>query len=300
MSVDTSIENSGWASLMGRVSGAGTGYGTGFQAYFLTLDTTGVWGFHAGTGANSGNTAENANSLASGKATLTAGAWHNMKLVFSGTSIRGLIDGTQVFSITDGTYKAGQVGLGTQSQGGKYTTAYFDNLIVNTVGGAPSSPTSFPQDAQRGTGGAAGAGGQGGAGAGGGNSGMAGSRQTGSGGTAGASGVAGGHGAGGSNGGGGALGSGGAQSAGGATGHGGGPGGGGSGVTAQEAAVVVVPKAGTAASQGRAACRPPAEGGIPGRGAPRHPVNRHRADAAAPYPGTAEPTATRMLVSQSG
>jgi hypothetical protein len=42
-------------------------------------------------------------TLATGKAKLTTGSWHNMKLVFSGTSIKGLIDGTQVFSITDGT-----------------------------------------------------------------------------------------------------------------------------------------------------------------------------------------------------
>jgi galactosylceramidase len=148
VSVDTSIETTGWASLMGRVSGVGTGYGTGFQAYYLTLDTTGAWGFNVGNGANSGNTAESSRSLASGTATLAAGSWHNMKLVFSGISITGLIDGTQVLSVTDGTYGSGQVGLGTESQSGVYTTAYFDNLIVNTVGGAPPSPTQFVQDAQ--------------------------------------------------------------------------------------------------------------------------------------------------------
>jgi galactosylceramidase len=51
VSVDTSIETTGWASLMGRVKGVGSGYGTGFQAYYLTLDTAGAWGFYAGTGA---------------------------------------------------------------------------------------------------------------------------------------------------------------------------------------------------------------------------------------------------------
>jgi hypothetical protein len=114
----------------------------------LTLDATGAWGFYAGNGANSGNTAETSTALASGKATLLAGSWHNLKLVFSGTSIKGLIDATQVFSITDGTYASGSVGLGTQSNGGTYTTAYFDNLIINTVGGALPAPTVFPQDSQ--------------------------------------------------------------------------------------------------------------------------------------------------------
>jgi len=186
VSVDASIESTGWASLMGRVSGVGTGYGTGFKAYYLTLDTTGAWGFYVGNGANSANTAETSTTLASGKATLTGGSWHNMKLVFSGTSIKGLIDRTQVFSISDGTYKSGQVGLGTQSQSGKYTIADFDNLIVNTVNGAAPSPTTFVQDGQNGgSNGAAGAnGGSGGnAGSSGGSGGAAGS--TGSGGATG-------------------------------------------------------------------------------------------------------------------
>jgi galactosylceramidase len=303
VSVDTDIESSGWASLMGRVSGVGTGYGTGFQAYYLTLDTTGAWGFYAGTGANSGNTAETANSLASGKATLTTGDWHNMKLVFSGTSIKGLIDGTQVFSITDGTYKSGQVGLGTQSQGGKYTTAYFDNLIVNTVGGAPPSPTPFPQDGQSGTGGAAGTGGQGGAGAGGGSSGMAGSGQTGSGGAAGVSGVAGGHGgAGGSSGSGGAkgtggvlgsggnaaggaLGSGGVQSTGGATGSGGGSGGSGSGVTGSGGGSGGRSEGGSSGSTGSGGRSTTGSGGTTGVGGAGTPAESASSGCSCALPG---------------
>ena len=165
VSVDTSVATSGWASLIGRVSGVGTGYGTPLKAYYLTLATAGNWGFYVGTGANSAGTAETSSSLATGKATLKAGAWHNLKLVFAGTSIKGLVDGTQVFSVTDGTYKSGQVGLGTQGQSGKYTVAYFDNLIVNTVNGAAPSPTTFVQDRQNGAagGGAGSNGGQSGA-----------------------------------------------------------------------------------------------------------------------------------------
>jgi galactosylceramidase len=155
VSVDTSIETTGWASLMGRVGGVGTGYGTGFNGYYLTLDATGAWGFYAGNGADTNNTVETSTSLASGTATLAAGSWHNLKLVFAGTSIAGLIDATQVFSVTDGTYTSGQVGLGTQRAGAIYTTAYFDNLIVNTVGGPQPSPTIFPQEATNSTDGGA-------------------------------------------------------------------------------------------------------------------------------------------------
>jgi galactosylceramidase len=156
VSVDTSIpqgggiQSAGWAALMGRVEGVGSGFGTGFAGYFLTLDATGAWGFYDGMGADPNNTTELTKTLASGNAALAAGDWHNLKLVFSGTSIQGLIDGEQVFSITDGSFFAGQVGLATQNYLGVYTPAYFDNLIINTVGGAPPSPTPFAQDAQNG------------------------------------------------------------------------------------------------------------------------------------------------------
>jgi len=150
VSVDASIGPIGWASLMGRVSGVGTGYGTGFQAYYLTLDPMGDWTFNVGTGADSSNTVEMSTVLASGNVTLAAGSWHNMKLVFSGMSITGLIDSMQVFSVTDASYTHGYVGLGTQNSGGIYNTAYFDNLIVNTVGAATPPPTVFVQDGQNG------------------------------------------------------------------------------------------------------------------------------------------------------
>src|SRR4029077_15824051 len=88
VSVDTSIETPGWASLIGRVNGVGTGYGTGLQAYYLTLDTTGAWGFYVGSGADASNATQLSKSLASGQAALGTGLWHNMKLVFSGASIK--------------------------------------------------------------------------------------------------------------------------------------------------------------------------------------------------------------------
>jgi galactosylceramidase len=151
VSVDTSIDSAGGsAMLLGRIAGVGTGFGTGFSAYFMTLDATGAWGFNAGTGADANNATQLSKSLASGTVALAAGSWHNMKLVFSGTSIQGLVDGAQVFSVTDTTFALGQVGLGTHNDFGVYTKAYFDNLIVNTVGGAPPSPTFFTQDAQNG------------------------------------------------------------------------------------------------------------------------------------------------------
>ena len=52
--------------------------------------------------------------------------------------------GTQVVSITDGTYKSGQVGSARRPRPVGTPIAYFDNLIVNAVNGAPPSPDEVP------------------------------------------------------------------------------------------------------------------------------------------------------------
>jgi galactosylceramidase len=179
VSADVSIETaSGWASLLGRVSSTGTGYGTNPNAYSMTMSPTGACTLYASTTASS-----TATTLATGQATLAPGSWHNMKLVFLGTSIKGLVDGTQVLTATDSKYSKGNVGLGTAAK----TTALFDNLIVNTVNGAKPAPTVFAQDGQSppdggaggSTGGTTGSGGAGGASGSGGNTGAGGTTRTG-------------------------------------------------------------------------------------------------------------------------
>jgi hypothetical protein len=210
VSADVSIETtSGWASLLGRVDSTGTGYGTNPNGYYMTLSPTGAWNFYASsTGSGAGA------ALSTGQATLAAGSWHNMKLVFQGSSIKGAIDGTQVLTTTNTKYSKGNVGLGTAAK----TTALFDNLIVNTVSGATPAPTVFPQDGQSppdggaggstGTGGGTGSGGVSGSG---GNTGTGGNTRTG-----------------GNTGTGGAMGTGGITATGGSTRAGGTPGTGGS------------------------------------------------------------------------
>ena len=179
VSADVSIETtSGWASLLGRVSSTGTGYGTSPNAYSMTMSPTGACTLYASTTSSS-----TATTLATGQATLAAGSWHNMKLVFQGTSIKGLVDGTQVLTATDSKYSKGNVGLGTAAK----TTALFDNLIVNTVNGAKPAATVFAQDGQSppdggaggSTGGTTGSGGAGGASGTGGSTGTGGTTRTG-------------------------------------------------------------------------------------------------------------------------
>jgi galactosylceramidase len=145
VSADVFFETTtGWAGVMGRVNSTGDGYGTTPNGYYMTLTPTGAWTF------NKVSFGGGATAISTGQATLAAGDWHNIQLVFQGTSIKGLVDATQVFSVTDATYGTGSVGLVTLAG----TTAQFDNLIVNTVGGATPSPTVFVQDGENGDAGA--------------------------------------------------------------------------------------------------------------------------------------------------
>jgi len=174
VSADISIETtSGWASVLGRVNSTGTGYGTNPNAYYVTLSPTGAWVLYVTS------TKPTTTMLASGQATLSTGSWHNVKLVFQGTAIKVVIDGTQVGTKTDTTYSKGSVGLGTAAK----TTALFDNLLVTDVGAAKPAPTTFQQDGQSppdgGAGGSTGTGGTGGFGGAGGAPGTGGSAVTG-------------------------------------------------------------------------------------------------------------------------
>jgi galactosylceramidase len=142
VSADVLLEDAtGWASVMGRVNSTGDGYWATPSAYYLSLTQAGGWSFNTVTLSG---TTSSVKQLANGSATLAAGSWHNLQIVFSGTSIKGLVDKTQVFSINDSTFKSGSVGLGTLAN----HNAQFDNLIVNTVGGATPPSTAFAQDGQ--------------------------------------------------------------------------------------------------------------------------------------------------------
>ena len=136
VSVDVYFDNGGWAAVMGRIPGI---QGKG---YYLKLASTGAWACYAANGTTTAGT-----SLAAGTATIAANQWTNLKLRFSGSTITGFINATQVCSVTNSTYSAGAVGLATGDIGKTRNTALFDNLIINTVGGATPQPTVFVQDA---------------------------------------------------------------------------------------------------------------------------------------------------------
>ena len=136
VSADVYFDDGGWAGVIGRMSGLN---GNICQCYYLRLNPAGAWGLYATTSSGLGNV------LASGQVTLV-NTWHNLKLRFSGTTITGFVEGNQVCNITNSTYANGMVGFITGDLT-NYNTAMFDNLLVNTVGGATPQPTVFAQDA---------------------------------------------------------------------------------------------------------------------------------------------------------
>jgi galactosylceramidase len=154
VSADVYFDNSGWAAVMGRISGTMNGYGAYPQGYRLRLASNGDWGLYYANGAEGDGT-----SLATGNVTLT-GTWHNIKLRMSGSTLTCFIENNQVTNpaITDSKSGNGLAGLGTGSATPVWTssnqknpprnTAMFDNFIIDKVGGTTGlAPTTFSQDA---------------------------------------------------------------------------------------------------------------------------------------------------------
>ncbi|MFG1878678.1 RICIN domain-containing protein [Sphaerisporangium sp. NPDC049003] len=121
VSTDVLLEQSGYVQLVGR-AGTQRSFGpAGLNAYYLRVTETGAWQIQRNT------TDAALTTLRSGTvAALGTGRWHTLALGFSGGTITASIDGTQVGSVTDGSYGAGQVGVGT----GTTETAQFDNLTI--------------------------------------------------------------------------------------------------------------------------------------------------------------------------
>lgn len=121
VSTDVLLEQSGYAELIGR-AGAQHAFGPeGLNAYHLRVSDTGAWQILR-------NNIDNAmTTIRSGTvAALGTNRWHTLALGFSGSTITASIDGAQVGSVTDGTWGAGQVGVGTSMT----ETAQFDNLTI--------------------------------------------------------------------------------------------------------------------------------------------------------------------------
>jgi O-glycosyl hydrolase len=121
VATDVLLEQPGYAELIGRAGWQHSFGPAGLDAYYLRVSNTGAWSILRNDVNNAMTT------LRSGTvASLGTGSWHRIALAFSGSSITATIDGTAVGSVTDSTWGAGQIGMGT-SQG---ETAQFDNLAI--------------------------------------------------------------------------------------------------------------------------------------------------------------------------
>jgi galactosylceramidase len=151
VSADVYLDNGGWAGVMGRVNYLGSGTVCLPRGYYLRLaedGTCSLWLANQSGPRGAGGQSAAGTQLAAGKAANVAGKqWHNVKLQFSGSAIKGFVDKTLVLTATNGAIANGMAGLVTGGEGNARNTALFDNLIVNTVDGPQPKPTEFKQDA---------------------------------------------------------------------------------------------------------------------------------------------------------
>ena len=68
------------------------------------------------------------------------GRWRTLKLQFSGTRIRGYVDGKPVVETTDTLYGKGMAGLLAGPAGSGLSMPYYRDVVVNRVDGALPPP----------------------------------------------------------------------------------------------------------------------------------------------------------------
>ncbi|HEX9046464.1 MAG TPA: hypothetical protein VF988_05505, partial [Verrucomicrobiae bacterium] len=143
VSAEILLDGGGWAGVMGRINGTGSGWGCNPKGYYARLaqdGTVSIWV------ANSSQTGAPGQQLASGMlANFKAEKWHNLKLRFAGTKISALVDEVEGATATDGTYASGMAGLVSGGEKNTRNTALFDDLVINAVGASKPDPTILAQ-----------------------------------------------------------------------------------------------------------------------------------------------------------
>ncbi|WP_328953536.1 RICIN domain-containing protein [Kitasatospora purpeofusca] len=118
--LDALLEQQGSTELLGRLGTQGRN-NNGLNAYHLRVSDTGAWSLLRT------DTAWASTTLASGTATAPGiNSWHHLALTFQGTTITAKLDTATLATVTDSSYGAGQIGLGTTG----YHGAQFANLSI--------------------------------------------------------------------------------------------------------------------------------------------------------------------------
>ncbi len=143
VSTDVYLNKEGWAGVMGRVIGTGTGYGCKPNGYYMNMSADGTCSLYV---SKQDEKAEMGTLLSTGKAAnIAANRWNTLTLRFSGTTITGFVNKKQVITVTDSTFSEGMVGLVTGSKDRTSNVALFDNLMINLIKENHPSPTTYSE-----------------------------------------------------------------------------------------------------------------------------------------------------------
>ena len=123
VNVDAELVKPGALVLIGR-AGTQKRPQANQQGYYFQISNTGAWTIYKN------NTEDVHTNLASGSvAALGLGRWHRLGLSLNDQTITASVDGKTVTTVTDGSYRSGQVGIGITG----YDTDQFDNLSILPV-----------------------------------------------------------------------------------------------------------------------------------------------------------------------
>jgi glycosyl hydrolase family 59/glycosyl hydrolase family 59 (putative galactocerebrosidase) len=125
---DVMLETAGSVELIGRATRLG-GYGGVPNAYYLRVTDTGAWQILKGAASK---TSASFITLAQGTVTsFGTNRFHALSLAMRGSTIAVSVDGRQVGSVQDSSYRNGMAGYATGVTDGKWETAQFDNLSLS-------------------------------------------------------------------------------------------------------------------------------------------------------------------------
>lgn len=106
-------ENTGYAKLLGRITEVRRG-GDYPDGYWFKINTSGNWVLFAGD-----------QKMGSGTTPFSPFTWHQLSMKFKGNAITVTVNDIEVVKVTDGKYKSGLAGLGSD-----FNTVEFDNFEV--------------------------------------------------------------------------------------------------------------------------------------------------------------------------
>jgi len=141
VSADIYLDNGGAAGVMGRINNVGTGYGCVPKGYYLSMGADGTCSLFISTQKK--DEAVGIKLATAAVPGFSADKWHILKLQFAGDMISGFVDDIKVLSAKDSVYTKGMAGLMTGMDPKLRNTAFFDNLIINSINAAVPEAALF-------------------------------------------------------------------------------------------------------------------------------------------------------------